>query len=149
MPPSYNSQFKKCQPVEQVEMNLKEFQDLLPIFKYIGRAVFIGIRNDFVIDSEAQLVCKYLKAYENELETTSSSKLWLYCRVNTFMYIIPTQHYFMQQSFLGVHSKGSNLVLLDLVNGMICNLKNVWKYLKNTGLTMLLQKFHEGYFLSK
>ena len=87
MPPSYNSQFKKCQPVEQVEMNLKEFQNLLPVFKYIGRAVFIGIRNDFVIDSEAQLVCKYLKAYENELETTSSSKLWLYCKVHKYIYV--------------------------------------------------------------
>jgi hypothetical protein len=63
--PSSHSSESSLTVAHQLERNLLEFQERLPIFKYIGQTVVIGSRNDFDIDCELQLVCKYLRAYEN------------------------------------------------------------------------------------
>ena len=56
----------------QLENNLLEFQELLPIFKHIGQKVVIGSRNDFDIVYELQLVCKYLQAHESRRKLSDS-----------------------------------------------------------------------------
>ena len=60
--------------IQAAQIGLEEFQKLLPIFQYVGRPVLISTRNDYVVDAEVQLVCKYLKAYDNEMEGSSSCK---------------------------------------------------------------------------
>ena len=54
---------------------LKHFFSMVPVLKLVGTPHFIGPDILYVVDSDVQLVCKYLRAYKQRAESTGIDKL--------------------------------------------------------------------------
>lgn len=79
VPPSCSVQSKSLQTTRQLEQSVFEFQECLPLFHYIGRKVMIGFMNPYSIDSEVQLVCKYLKTCKVARTPSTSKFFFMLC----------------------------------------------------------------------
>lgn len=57
---------------DDVEYNIRAFKNFLPTFYFIGTAKLIDSTMHYVVDSDVQLVCKYLKALKIDQQEPGS-----------------------------------------------------------------------------